>query len=108
MPKRHRDMEEQQPLDKKSCNKNNIRRILKAPPINSINDLIEIGQELKFYRNLDTITLWRITPYLEELNNLVGMTELKESLFYQILYYIQGMHLRNQTHFLTSGFILNS
>jgi len=88
---------EETTLKKKSCTKNNTIRLLKTPPINSINDLIEIGQGIKYYRNLDTITLWKITPHLEELNNLVGMTELKESLFYQILYYIQGMHLRNHT-----------
>jgi hypothetical protein len=72
-------------------------KLADAPPINSINDLIKIGQSIKFYKNLDMITLWRITPYLEEMNNLVGMKTLKESLFYQILYYIQGLHLRNQS-----------
>ena len=72
-------------------------KLADAPPINSIRDLIEIGHSIKFYKNLDTIMLWRITPYLEELNNLVGMQTLKESVFYQILYYIQGMHLRNQS-----------
>jgi SpoVK/Ycf46/Vps4 family AAA+-type ATPase len=41
--------------------------------------------------------LWRITPYLEELDSLVGMETLKESLFYQLIYYLQGMHIRNQS-----------
>jgi Holliday junction resolvasome RuvABC ATP-dependent DNA helicase subunit len=40
--------------------------------------------------------LWRITPYLEELNSLIGMHTLKESVFCQILYYIQGLHTRNK------------
>jgi replication-associated recombination protein RarA len=67
-----------------------------APPINSINDLIEIGKSIKFYKNLDSIMLWRVTPYLEELDNLIGMEKLKESIFYQLIYYIQNMHIRNQ------------
>jgi len=67
-----------------------------APPINSIHDLIEIGKSIKFYKNLDSIMLWRVTPYLEELDNLIGMSELKESIFYQLIYYIQNMHTRNQ------------
>ena len=94
MPKRNRDMDKQS-----SENKSRKIRIKfeKAPPINSISDLIELGQSIKFYKNIDIIMLWRITPYLEELNNLIGMKSLKESLFYQILYYIQGMHVRNKT-----------
>uniref|UniRef100_A0A6C0EQ16 AAA+ ATPase domain-containing protein n=1 Tax=viral metagenome TaxID=1070528 RepID=A0A6C0EQ16_9ZZZZ len=67
-----------------------------APPVNSINDLIELGRSIKFYRNLDTIMLWRITPYLEELNKMVGMDSLKETVFYQVIYYLQGMHTRNR------------
>jgi len=68
-----------------------------TPPINSIKDLIELGKGMTFYKNIDTIMLWRITPHLEELNNLVGMQTLKDSIFYQILYYIQGMHVRNKS-----------
>lgn len=71
--------------------------LVQAPPVTSIQDLIEIGHSIKFYRNLDSIMLWRITPYLEELNNLIGMHALKESVFCQILYYIQGLHTRNNT-----------
>lgn len=66
-----------------------------APVVNSIKDLIEIGNSVKIYRNLDTIMLWRITPYLEELDKMVGMESLKETVFYQIIYYLQGMHKKN-------------
>lgn len=67
-----------------------------APPVNSLKDLIELGKSIKFFKNLDTIMLWRITPYLEELDNMVGMQELKESLLDQVLYYIQNLHSRNR------------
>ena len=82
--------------DKKKRRKPRIK-LAEAPPIRSLQDLVEIGQSVKFYKNLDSIMLWRITPYLEELNELVGMKALKESVFCQILYYIQGLHLRNHS-----------
>lgn len=66
-----------------------------APSINSIENLIELGQSINLYENIDMVMLWRILPYLEELNNLIGMKNMKDSIFNQILYYIQGMHLRN-------------
>lgn len=68
-----------------------------APPINCLRDLVEIGHSIKLYKNIDTVMLWRISPYIEELDNLVGMNSLKETVFYQILYYLQGMHLRNDS-----------
>lgn len=70
-------------------------KLLDAPPVNSLKDLIEIGQTIRFYKNLDTIMLWRITPYLEELDQMIGMDSLKETVFYQVIYYLQGMHSRN-------------
>ena len=44
-----------------------------TPPINSISDLIEIGRSIMYYKNINTIMLWRITPYLEELDNLIKL-----------------------------------
>lgn len=67
-----------------------------APPVKSIRDLIELGKTIKFYKNLDTIMLWRITPYLEQLEEMIGMDSLKETIFYQTIYYLQGMHTRNK------------
>ena len=54
-----------------------------VPPANSIHDLIEIGNSIRFYKNLDTIMLWKITPYLEQLDKMIGMKKLKESVFYK-------------------------
>jgi replication-associated recombination protein RarA len=81
----------------------NVRRRIKprikledAPPVHSIKSLIELGRSVKFYKNLDTVMLWRITPYLEELDKMVGMDSLKETVFYQVIYYLQGMHTKNR------------
>ena len=65
-----------------------------SPPINSLIDLVQVGHSIKFYRNIDCVMLWRITPYLEQLDQLAGMGELKETLFLQLVYYLQGMHKR--------------
>jgi len=67
-----------------------------TPPVNSIKDLIDVGKTAKFYKNINVIMLWDILPYLEELETMIGMKSLKESIFYQIIYYLQGMHQRNR------------
>jgi len=67
-----------------------------APPVSNIRELITISKNAKFYRNLDTVMLWNITPFLEELNSMIGMDSLKETIFFQIIYYLQGMHTRNK------------
>ena len=71
-------------------------KMLDAPPINSILDLINLSNTNKLYKNLDTFMLWRITPHLNELNNLIGMDGLKQSIFLQIIYYLQNMHTHNK------------
>jgi len=67
-----------------------------SPPVNNIKDLITVGVSLKFYKNIDVITLWEIIPYLKELDSMIGMNALKETVFYQVIYYLQNMHSRNK------------
>jgi len=67
-----------------------------SPNVNNLKDLIEIGKTLKFYKNIDSIVLWEILPYIEELDNMIGMQSLKNTVFYQIIYYLQNMHQRNK------------
>lgn len=80
--------------------KKNITRpkliIENSPPVNNLKDLISIGKTLKFYKNIDSIILWEILPYMEELDNMIGMQSLKDTVFYQIIYYLQNMHQRNK------------
>lgn len=73
-----------------------ILKLENSPPVNSISDLIEIGKSIRFYKNLDTVMLWRVTPYLEQLDTMIGMKSLKESVFYQTIYYLKGMHTLNK------------
>lgn len=67
-----------------------------CPPVKSLKDLIEISRSIKFFKNLDILMLWRISPYLEELDKMIGMESLKQSVFFQVIYYLQGMHLKNK------------
>jgi len=70
------------------------------PIINNLTDLIKIGNDIKVYKNINMLHLWKITPYLIELNNLIGMKNLKETIFLQVLYYLQGLHLGNNEEYL--------
>ena len=94
MNKRYFDMSEYKKVKNRQC----LFKLEKSPPITCIFDLIKIGHSIKLYKNINSIMLWRINPYLEELNSLIGMKMLKESIYCQILYYLQGLHTRNKTH----------
>ena len=85
-----------EPDFKKRKGKAPIIKFESCPPINSLEDLINIGKKNKFYKNINIIMLWDILQYLEKLNNMIGMKSLKESIFYQIIYYLQNMHLKNK------------
>lgn len=65
------------------------------PPCANLDDLINIGKTLKFYKNFDVVVLWDIMPYLLELQSMIGMQSVKDSIFYQTIYYLQNMHSRN-------------
>ena len=67
----------------------------KSPPITCLKDLITIGNTIEMYSNINMLMLWQILPYIEELDSLIGMENLKHSIFQQILYYIQDFHTNN-------------
>ena len=54
-----------------------------APEVHDIPSLIEIAQRKVRYQNLDSTTLWKILPELVKLNSMIGMHDLKRTLFYQ-------------------------
>tara|TARA_A100001011_G_scaffold394642_2_gene487566 strand:- start:298 stop:1290 length:993 start_codon:yes stop_codon:yes gene_type:complete len=82
-------------INSKKISKKKRNILSDSPPINNLKELIELSYSIKFYNNINMIVLWRISPYLEELNKLIGMDNLKETIFAQILYYLQGLHIRN-------------
>ena len=52
--------------------------------------------------------LWRITPYLEQLDRMIGMKTLKDSILYQVMYYLKGFHLKNKNEEYLHTMIMGS
>lgn len=53
------------------------------------------------YKNINMTVLLDILPQLEELENIIGMKELKGTIFYQIIYYLQQLHLKSDDYLHT-------
>jgi len=63
-----------------------------APPVSDIKDLIRLSRKGLHHEGIDAKVLAEIVPDLERLTRMVGMEDLKQSLFAQLTYYLQGMH----------------
>ncbi len=75
--------------------------ILSCPSVNSLSDLISIAEDTSsFYTNFNSLMLRRILPYIKELNSLIGLSDIKNSIFEQLLYFLQSMHSINKHDFL--------
>jgi len=65
--------------------------------VNSVGDLIKIIDdypvEYNTKYNIDLETLHKIKPELVLLNNMIGMTNIKESVIDQLLYFMQSLHV---------------
>jgi len=64
--------------------------------INNVNDLLKMiekypdDKDIEY--NIDMRSLYKIKEPLTNLNNMIGMTNLKENIVDQILFYIQNLH----------------
>jgi hypothetical protein len=73
-------------IKRKPCKK---RVKATIPKINNIGDLIAMSKSRIKYPNINMEMLWRIEPILVDINEMIGMDRLKESLVYQILFFLQ-------------------
>lgn len=80
----------------KPVKKSRLANLEPAPYINSLDELVKLASSFKLYKNIDSIALYTIYPDIAKLNAMVGMDKLKQTIFYQILYYLQGMHTKNK------------
>ena len=71
--------------------------------INSIRDLIEVAKNTKKQRNADFLRLKSLLPELEKLDKMIGMKELKKSITFQILYYLQDLGTNDMLHTVIQG-----
>uniref|UniRef100_A0A6C0KR42 AAA+ ATPase domain-containing protein n=1 Tax=viral metagenome TaxID=1070528 RepID=A0A6C0KR42_9ZZZZ len=85
------------PLKRERNNDNSKRKRMRyeCPPVRNLDDLISVGQSNIIYYNIDCIALWNIVPHLIKLRDMIGMENVKMTIFRQIIYYIQGMHKRD-------------
>jgi SpoVK/Ycf46/Vps4 family AAA+-type ATPase len=64
--------------------------------INNVNDLLKMMEKYpddkNIEYNIDMRSLYKIKEPLTDLNNMIGMTNLKENIVDQILFYIQNLH----------------
>lgn len=64
--------------------------------INSLTDLIDMINNnpvcSNVSYNIDLENMYKIKPHLIELNNMIGMSSLKNHILDQILYFAQGLH----------------
>ena len=65
--------------------------------IKNIGDLIKLCNDYKLAENIEyninMKALHKIKPDLIELNNMIGMNNLKENIVDQLIYYLQNLHL---------------
>ncbi len=71
-----------------------------APTVTNLQELINVGNGKKKYSNIDMVMLKKIMPHLEELNNLIGLSDIKTSITKQIMYYLSHFHLPKEQSFL--------
>jgi len=67
--------------------------------LNALNETDNEQEQVEFKR-LNNEMLRKILPQLIELNGIIGMRKLKESLFYHILYYLSDLHTNKANDFL--------
>ena len=107
MPKRRYDSDDSDnepppPVIVPKKKKRPVIKFEELPTIKCLADLIKVAETSKWYKNINNIMLWDILPYLKELNDMIGMKTVKESIFFQIIYYLQELHLRNKVFTISS------
>jgi len=96
---------------KENINKENkekiFEEILITTEIKHITDLISLSNKYVIDENkeysIDLKKLKKIIPYLEELNNMIGMEDIKKSLVEQLMYFLQGFEYKHALHTVIEG-----
>lgn len=91
--------------DKDIIEENNVINVDINVEINTISDLIDLIETYKLDKNvnynINMKTLHDIKEPLIELNNMIGMKELKNNLVFQILYFIQELNKNSNEYMHT-------
>ena len=77
--------------------------------INSIDDIIQLTEKYKLdpeiKYNINMKALHNIKEPLQELNNMIGMSEMKNNIVDQILYFVQELHKNKSDSGVTGDFM---
>ena len=77
------------------------RPTLEIPPdVDSLSDLIKMAQTGIKYANINNEMLWRISAQLIDIDDMIGMEKLKQSIFYHVIYYLQDLYIADETDYL--------
>lgn len=71
-----------------------------APEVKSLEELLALSKGETNYSNIDMKMLRKIRVHLEEMSNLIGMKDIKDSIAKQLMYFISHFHLKNEDSFL--------
>ena len=84
-----------------------FEEIILTDEIKHITDLIDLSNKYIIKPNvkysIDLPRLNKIVPHLQELNNMVGMEDIKTSLTYQLMYFLQGFEFKHMLHTIIEG-----
>lgn len=84
-----------------------LEEILISEDISHITDLIKLSEQYIIKPNvkysIDLHKLTKIVPHLKELNEMIGMEDIKKSLTYQLMYFLQGFEFKHMLHTIIEG-----
>ena len=84
-----------------------IEEIIFTDEIKNINDLIKLSKKYPYEENkkysIDLKKLNNIVPYLQELEDMIGMENIKISLADQLMYFLQGFEYKHALHTIIEG-----
>ena len=61
-------------------------------PLTNLSELIALGKSNLSFSNIDTSRIQAIVSELEELHGLIGLEDIKKSIFEQLVFYLQNFH----------------
>ena len=83
----------------KNINFNELEEVNIEVNVNNISDFIDITNTYAYEKNkkynIDLKSLHYIKDELVELNNMIGMKEIKESIINQLVYFMQKLHIND-------------
>ena len=84
-----------------------IEEIIFTDEIRTVKDLIILSKKYPITENkkysIDLQKLNNIVPFLQELDNMIGMEDIKVSLTDQLMYFLQGFEYKHALHTIIEG-----